>query len=220
MTKKKNKKADGDKVTIKNKSTEDKSSNQNEKVQDKDFNSQSSGKSGAADNTAGQLKVMEKELHTAEEKLQKIQADMEAKETELDKLNEKYIRLAAEFDNFRKRTEKERIQLHTYAGEKVLKEILPILDDIERAVNDQSGKSGAHSSAGLGLIHKKFLKTLNDLGVKPIEALGKPFDPDLHHAVMSREVEDVESETVVEEFEKGYLYQDRVLRYAKVVVSK
>ena len=74
--------------------------------------------------------------------------------------------------------------------------------------------------AGLELIHKKFIKTLEDLGVKPIESLNKPFDPDFHHAVSARNEKNVEPETVVEEFEKGYMYKKHVLRYAKVVVSK
>ncbi|MBN2602119.1 MAG: nucleotide exchange factor GrpE [Candidatus Marinimicrobia bacterium] len=136
--------------------------------------------------------------------------------------NEKYLRLAADFDNYRKRTQKEMGDIIEYAGEKVLRNILPILDDFERAVLNQENNEEPDETLqkGLEMIYKKFIKTLSDMDVKPMETVNQPFDPDLHHAVMAKEVENVEADIVLEEFEKGYLFKKHVLRHAKVVVSK
>ena len=136
--------------------------------------------------------------------------------------NEKYMRLAAETDNYRKRTQKEMGDIIEYAGEKVLRNILPILDDFERALVSHEGDEQSCESMqkGLEMIYKKFLKTITDMDVKPIESVNQPFDPDFHHAVMAREVEGIEADMVVEEFEKGYLFKKHVLRHTKVVVSK
>jgi len=154
-------------------------------------------------------------------KEKELKKKLSEKEKELKEFNDRYLRLAAEFDNYRKRTEKEIREIIEYAGEGVLRQVLPILDDFERALHNNCKNSTDKSvQAGLELIHKKFIKTLEDLGVKPIESLNKPFDPDFHHAVSARNEKNVEPETVVEEFEKGYMYKKHVLRYAKVVVSK
>jgi len=154
-------------------------------------------------------------------KEKELKKKLSEKEKELNKFNDRYLRLAAEFDNYRKRIEKEIREIIEYAGEGVLRQVLPILDDFERALHN-NGKNSTDKSvqAGLELIHKKFIKTLKDLGVKPIESLNKAFDPDFHHAVSARDEKNVKPETVVEEFEKGYMYKKHVLRYAKVVVSK
>ena len=154
-------------------------------------------------------------------KEKELKKKLSEKEKELKEFNDKYLRLAAEFDNYRKRTEKEIRGIIEYAGEGVLRQFLPILDDFERALHN-NGKNSTDKSVqvGLELIHKKIIKTLEGLDVKPIESLNKPFDPDFHHAVLARDEKDVEPEIVVEEFEKGYLYKNHVLRYAKVIVSK
>jgi len=136
--------------------------------------------------------------------------------------NEKYMRLAAETDNYRKRTQKDMGDIIEYAGEKVLRNILPVLDDFERALisHKEDKKSDETLQKGLEMIYKKFTKTLTDMDVRAIESVNQPFDPDFHHAVMAREVEGVEADMVVEEFEKGYLFKKHVLRHTKVVVSK
>jgi molecular chaperone GrpE len=136
--------------------------------------------------------------------------------------SQKHLRLAAEFDNYRKRTQKELADIIEYAGEKVLRNIIPIVDDFERALVSHEGEkpSGNTLQQGLEMIYKKFTKSLADMDVKAIEAVDQPFNPDLHHAVMAKEVEGVEPDMVIEEFEKGYLYKKHVLRHAKVVVSK
>lgn len=157
-----------------------------------------------------------------DKEIAKLQGKIKEYEEKLAETSEKYIRLAAEFDNYRKRTQKEMGDIIEYAGEKVLRNILPILDDFERALNshDDDDSSGDSLHQGLEMIFKKFSKTLADMDVRPIESLDKPFDPDLHHAVMAKEVEGVEPDIVVEEFEKGYTYKQHVLRHSKVVVSK
>ena len=164
------------------------------------------------------VKTEKKSTFSKEKELKK---KLSEKERELIEFNDRYLRLAADFDNYRKRTEKEIREIIEYAGEGVLRQVLPILDDIERALcNNDKNISEESVQKGLELIHKKFVKTLEDLGVKPIESLNKPFDPDFHHAVLAREEKDIEPEMVVEEFEKGYVYKKHVLRYAKVVVNK
>jgi len=157
---------------------------------------------------------------------QKELKELRDKLTECEQLlfdsNEKYLRLAAEFDNYRKRTQKEMGDIIEYAGEKVLRNILPILDDFERALanHEDNEESDETLQKGLEMIYKKFIKTLSDMDVKSMETVNQPFDPDLHHAVMAKEVENVDADLVVEEFEKGYLFKKHVLRHAKVVVSK
>lgn len=164
------------------------------------------------------VKTEKKSTVSKEKELKK---KLSEKERELIEFNDRYLRLAADFDNYRKRTEKEIREIIEYAGEGVLRQVLPILDDIERALcNKDKNISEESVQKGLELIHKKFVKTLEDLSVKPIESLNKPFDPDFHHAVLAREEKGIEPEMVVEEFEKGYVYKKHVLRYAKVVVSK
>ena len=136
--------------------------------------------------------------------------------------NQRYLRLAAEFDNYRKRTQKEINDIIEYAGEKVLRNIIPVVDDFERALASHEGEEISCDSLqqGLEMIYKKFTKILTDMEVKAIESVDQPFDPDLHHALMAKEVEGVEPDVVVEEFEKGYMFKKHVLRHAKVVVSK
>jgi len=175
----------------------------------------------AAGNTHESPKKKKGSPSKAEKEHLRLQEQVAEKEQEFQALNDRYLRLAAEFDNYRKRREKEFSEIVAYAGESVLRNILPVLDDIERALKHKSDENGEQSlQDGLQLIYKKFMKILKDFGVEPIDALQKPFDPDLHHAMMTREVEDMESDLVVEEFEKGYKFKEHVLRHSRVVVSK
>lgn len=168
-------------------------------------------------------KIQKKTKATGHDKeIAKLKSKIKECDEQLAEMKDKYIRLVAEFDNYRKRTQKDMGEIIEYAGEKVLREILPVLDDFERALNShgENEKSSDSLQQGLGMIYKKFIKTLADLDVRVIESLNKPFDPELHHAVMAKEVEGVEPDIVVEEFEKGYMYKKHVLRHSKVVVSK
>ena len=153
-------------------------------------------------------------------KYEKLEKDLDQQKISTEEMKDKYYRLAAEFDNYKKRMTKEFAIINKYAGEKVLKEIITVFDDVIRAVENEPTEQQATDSAGMSMIYKKFQKVLGDLEVKPIEAMGQDFDPDLHHALMVREEEGMEADKVVEEFEKGYIFKDRVLKHSKVVVSK
>lgn len=174
-----------------------------------------------ADRVASPCKKGNIERPSSDKELRRLRKKVREKKRELAECNEKYLRFAAEFDNYRKRTDKEFIRIIEYAGESVLREILPLMDDIERAI-DNKGEDQTESSIreGVELIYKKFVKILKDLGVEPMDSLGKPFDPDFHHAMMARKEKKSAPNTIVETFEKGYKYKKHVLRHAKVVVSK
>ena len=126
----------------------------------------------------------------------------------------------AEFENFRKRTEKEKSDIYTYAVKDVLTKILPVADSFERglaAVPDDE-KDGAVAK-GMEKIYKQFQKTLSDIGVKPIEAEGKPFDPNYHNAVMHVEDDSLGENVVAKDLQKGYTYKDTVIRHSMVQVA-
>ena len=134
---------------------------------------------------------------------------------------DKYKRLLAEFDNFRKRSEKESAMMIDIGASMILTKILPIVDNFERAINSIPEDIKENSFVdGVDKIYKQMLKTFEDLGVKPIEAVGKPFDANLHNAVMTDENAEGEVDTVVEELQKGYMYKDQVLRHSMVKVKK
>ncbi|MBN2281206.1 MAG: nucleotide exchange factor GrpE [Candidatus Marinimicrobia bacterium] len=165
-------------------------------------------------------KFMKKnEKFVSQKKVEELESELEKQKIAFDEMKDKYYRLAAEFDNFKKRMAKEFETINKYAGEKVLKEILTVFDDIVRAVENEPELEN-NESTGLGMIYKKFQKILYDMEVKPIEALGKEFNPDFHHALMVREEEGVEPDLIVEEFEKGYTFKEKVIKHSKVVVSR
>jgi len=138
-----------------------------------------------------------------------------------DELNEKYLRLAAEFENFKKRTERDHSRRLQFANEEFIREILPIMDDLERAVqSSREDASFERLQEGLEIVYENFKEVLKQRGIEPIESVGEPFNPDYHDAMMTRESEEYESETVIDEFQRGYKMGDKVLRHAKVVVSK
>ena len=134
---------------------------------------------------------------------------------------DKYKRLLAEFDNFRKRSEKESAMMIDIGASMILIKILPVVDNFERAINSIPEDIKDNSFVdGVDKIYKQMLKTFEDLGVKPIDAVGKPFDANLHNAVMTDENAEGEVDTVVEELQKGYTYKDQVLRHSMVKVKK
>ncbi|MGI6084384.1 MAG: nucleotide exchange factor GrpE [Acetivibrionales bacterium] len=142
------------------------------------------------------------------------------KDAELKELVEKMQRLAAEFDNFRKRTQKEKERLYTDAVVDVVRIFLPVVDNLERAVAtaDKEESQGLHE--GVTLILKQMTDVLDKLGVKPIEAVGSCFDPEIHNAVVHIEDETLECNIITEEFQKGYIYKDEVvIRYSMVKVA-
>ena len=134
-------------------------------------------------------------------------------------LEDRVKRQMAEFDNFRKRTDREKEQMFSMGERSVIEKMLPVVDNFERglAAVPEGEKDGALAS-GMEMIYKQLMKQLEDLGVKPIEAVGKPFDPNFHNAVMQVESDEYESGTVAQEFQKGYLYHDTVIRHSMVGV--
>ena len=133
---------------------------------------------------------------------------------------EKYQRLFAEFDNFRKRTDKEKAARYDMGAKDVVEKILPVLDNFELALkNVPDDKEASAFAEGMEMIHKQFVKVLEELGVTPIEAVGKEFDPNFHNAVMHVDDEEAGDNIVVEEFQKGYMYKEHVVRYSMVKVA-
>ncbi len=139
----------------------------------------------------------------------------------VDELNDKVMRQMAEFENFRKRTEKEKAQMFEQGQSNVLSKLLPVIDNFERglAAVPEADKDGAFAD-GMNKIYKQLMKEVEDLGVTPIEAVGKEFDPNLHNAVMQVESQEYESGVVAQELQKGYMFHDNVLRHSMVAVSQ
>lgn len=141
-----------------------------------------------------------------------------AKENE--QLQDKYVRLMADFDNFRKRSGKEKSEIIRFGNEDLLKDILPIVDNIERLLTYSYQETNWKSfQEGIELLLADIGKTLANYGVEPIDALGKAFDPNLHEAMQRAETEEAPANTVVEVYQKGYLYRGRLLRPSLVVVA-
>ena len=142
-------------------------------------------------------------------------------ENEISTLNDKLLRKAAEFENYKRRTENDQLNLLTYAAESFIQKLLPVIDDFERSLDhiDDAQELDAIKK-GLHLIYDKLMKVLDEQGVKKIESTGEPFNVDFHEALMQREDNSVEPHTVLEEIEKGYIYKDKVIRHAKVIVSE
>ena len=150
----------------------------------------------------------------------------ESKEEELqkkyDEANDKYLRLAAEFDNYKKRTLKERMELIKTAGENILVGLIPIIDDFDRAMQATSQAKDIEAvKQGLGLIYNKFNEFIKQKGIKEIEAISKDFNTDLHEAITKIPAPTAELKgKVVDVVEKGYFLNDKVIRYSKVVIGE
>ncbi|MDF2539951.1 MAG: hypothetical protein K0S76_2972 [Herbinix sp.] len=145
--------------------------------------------------------------------------ELNAKDQKIDELNDRLIRTMAEFDNFRKRSEKEKAQMYDIGAKSVVEKLLPIIDNFERGLGALTDKEKESAFAqGIELIHKQLLTSLDDIGVKPIDAVGKEFDPNLHNAVMHGEDDTLGANIVSDEFQKGYMYRDYVVRHSMVKV--
>lgn len=180
----------------------------------------------AKEKEAEQTPDTQEEENDAEEKatVEKEDKKKEKKnplQEKIDELNDKVLRQMAEFENFRKRTDKEKSQQFELGQGNVLEKLLPVVDNFERglaAVPDEE-KDGAFAD-GMNKIYKQLIKQLEDLGVTPIEAVGKEFDPNLHNAVMQVESQEYESGIVAQELQKGYMFHDTVLRHSMVAVAQ
>ena len=142
------------------------------------------------------------------------------KDEKIDELTDRLTRQMAEFDNFRKRTEKEKSQMYEIGAKDIIEKILPIVDNFERGLASMPEQEKATPFAeGMEKIYKQLMTTLESIDVKPIEAVGKEFNPDFHNAVMHVEDEELDENIIVEEFQKGYTYRDSVVRHSMVKVA-
>jgi len=143
---------------------------------------------------------------------------------ELANYKEKYLRLYAEFENYKKVANKEKEEIINYANEKLIGELLPVIDNFELAIKHGNQETDSKwfegIKTGLDNALKEFLRILEKFGLKQIETVGKPFNPEFHHAVSTLETNDMEENMIAEELRKGYLYKDKVLRASLVTVSK
>jgi molecular chaperone GrpE len=153
-----------------------------------------------------------------------LQAELATAKAESEQWRDRFLRKAAEFDNFRKRTEREKVDSILLANSSVLIEFLPILDACERAMNSFQQAAEVQGDIeqyreGVQLLYKQLHDTLNRVGVVPIEAQGRAFDPHMHEALLHEKTSDHEENTIIRELRRGYLFKDRLLRPAQVAVA-
>ena len=165
-------------------------------------------------------KVSKKKESSKDKELNTLKEILDSKIAENSELNDKYLRLLAEYDNFKKRTikEKEAIYIDT-VGDTVVA-LLPVIDNFERAMaafSDEDKKTDFYK--GIEMIFNQTIESFNKLGVKEIKSVGEEFNPEFHNAVMHIEDETIADNTIVEEFQKGYTYRDKVIRYSMVKVA-
>ena len=163
----------------------------------------------------------EEELTVMEGETENAFADEGARLTEeLKEMSEKYLRLYAEFDNYKKRVNKDKEELLKYGQESLLYELLTVIDNLELALKHASDEVSTGLIQGVEITYKELMKTLEKFGLTAVEAEGENFDPSVHHAMSQVERDDVEENIVVEEYRKGYKLKDKVLRPSLVSVSK
>ena len=176
--------------------------------------------------TAGENPEGEKEAEATDEKEAKGKTSFFGKkkkdnklEQQIEDLTDRLKRNMAEFDNFRKRTEKEKTQMFETGAKSIVEKILPVVDNFERGLDalSEEEKEGAFAQ-GFIKIYQQMITVLEEIGVKPMDAVGKEFNPDFHNAVMHEENEEMGENLVSEEFQKGYMYKDGVLRHSMVKV--
>lgn len=177
-----------------------------------------------ADSEASEEEALEETAEEGSEKgakgLFKRKPKKDKKDEQIEELKDKLTRQMAEFDNFRKRTEKEKSAMYEIGAKDIIEKILPVVDNFERGLGAVTEEQKEDSFvAGMEMIYKQIMTTLDSVGVKAIEAVGNEFDPDFHNAVMHVEDEEVGENIVVEEFQKGYTYRDAVVRHSMVKVA-
>lgn len=177
--------------------------------------------SQAEETTEEAIENSEEETTQADEEASEAEQDekKDPKDAKIEELNDRLVRNMAEFDNFRKRSEKEKTQMFEIGAKSIIEKILPILDNFERGLGTvtEEEKESAFVQ-GIEQIYKQFVTALDEAGVKPIEAVGKEFNPDFHNAVMHGEDENYGENTISDEFQKGYMYKDSVVRHSMVKV--
>ena len=191
----------------------------NETVEDVAVESEQTAQADDSDNTSdtseGDEEVKKKGFFNKDKKEKK-----DKKDQKIDELTDQYRRTLAEFDNYRKRTEKEKTAMFEVGAKDIIEKLLPVIDSFERGLATVSEEQKAEPFVdGMDKIYKQLVKQLEDAGVKEIEAMDKEFDPNLHNAVMHVEDENVGENIIVEVFQKGYTYRDSVVRHSMVKVA-
>lgn len=153
--------------------------------------------------------------------LKDMETRLESVEQEAKEAHDRFLRVSAEFENYKKRSVREMDEFRKFANESLIREMLTVVDNLERALNSSNNdnQANSHIAEGVDMTLKEILKVFEKFNVKPIEALGKPFDPNFHQAAMREETNERPENTVLNELEKGYMIHDRLLRPAMVVVS-
>jgi molecular chaperone GrpE len=187
---------------------------ENEEEMKKEKEVKEQGNKDEKENKHTQKKSEKKEVQKLKEKIKKLEAEKE-------EIKDSFIRKVAEFENYKRRTENDQLNLIKYAAEPFIVSVLQVYDDLERSLKHAEESDNNDSlKEGLKLVFNKFTKILEEQGVEKIKAKGEPFDFNLHEALMQQPAEGVPPHTVLEEVEPGYKYKDKVIRHAKVIVSQ
>ncbi len=190
-------------------------------MSEKDLEKEVTQENESAEEMKAAPEAEEKEQTREDAKAAKKKAKAEKKDKSKEKITEledRVKRQMAEFDNFRKRTEKEKAQMFETGAKSVIEKILPVVDNFERGLAAVPEGEKDSFAEGMSMIYKQLMTELESIGVKPIEAVGTEFNPDFHNAVMQVESEEYESGIVAQELQKGYLYRDSVVRHSMVAV--
>ena len=204
-----------------------------EAVEEAKKNAQETEEAEAETEEKAEEETEEKEAEETEAKTEESEEDKKSekklfgkknkkdkKDEKIEELTDRLTRQMAEFDNFRKRTDKEKSQMYEVGAKDIIEKILPVVDNFERGLDAVKEEDKEDPFVqGMEKVYKHLMTTLEEIEVKPIEAVGKEFDPNFHNAVMHVEDEEVGENIIVEEFQKGYLYKDFVVRHSMVKVA-
>ena len=213
MKEKEDKEITNEKITDEEIADEDTGNNESEEKAKEKTNRKDVAKDGEtpSEDGAGDQEGGEKEPKDSKNK--------DPKDAKIADLEDKLMRRMAEFDNFRKRSEKEKTQMFESGAKSIIEKILPVTDSFERALEPVGDESDDAFVDGILKIYKQLSKAMEDAGVRPIEAVGKEFDPQFHNAVMHEDNADYGENEVMEELQKGYMYNDTVVRHSMVKVA-
>ena len=171
---------------------------------------------------ADQIESENEFLESSDDEITKsYEAKISGLSEQVKELNDRLLRKAAEFENYKRRTENDQLNLLNYAAEGFIIKLLPVIDDFERSLSHiKDAEDISAIKNGIKLVYDKFIKILKEAGVQKMESVGKPFNVDQHDALMQQKNDSVPSHTVLQEVETGYIYKDKVIRHAKVIVSE
>lgn len=162
-----------------------------------------------------------KESHRSSASKKELIKKLEKLELEKNEVSDRLLRTMAEFDNYKKRVAREKEDIIKYGNEKIAFDLLPVMDNFERSLEQaKTAQEIEPVLEGIEMILKQFISTLEKFHIKPFESLGEPFDPEKHEAMAHQEHDEYEDDTVIEEYQKGYLLKEKLLRPARVIVSK